>query len=520
MGICCRKDIISRTPEYSQLIQVSSISKTAKLENIQKKFEFTRVIGYGVFGTVREALKISSTIGPLPPKPYAIKSIIKTKVERKLELLRRELEILKTVDHPNIIRLYEVYEDKKYLHLVTELCTGGDLLDYLLKKGILSEQEVLNIIFKALSAINYLHNLNICHRDIKPENFLLATDEDDAELKLVDFGMSNFVKSSELSTFAGTPYYIAPEVIKGGYNKECDIWSLGVLMYFLLSGKQPFHANSVPEVFSNILEANYDFECSAWNNVSERSKNLIKKMLVADPTRRVTVGQALSHKAFLPVSCTTPIQLQVFNSLKKFKAPSKLWNEAMMIFVQNFSIEQINSLKDAFAEIDKAKTGWITASDIAAAMVRNKYDMAYHDFSKLVENIEYMGKGKLNYSQFLIAAMDRKKEINEEHLWTLFKHFDLDDNGMITLEEMKYVLEKSGCNINENEADEIMEEFKSRAPNAMNYETFVDLMRCITEEHSEHESFRGSRRMSIKHHYTTVIRNRSKENVVAVNSIA
>jgi calcium-dependent protein kinase len=146
--------------------------------------------------------------------------------------------------------------------------------------------------------------------------------------------------------------------------------------------------------------------------------------------------------------------------------------------------------------------------------------MAYHDFSKLVDNIEYMGKGKLNYSQFLIAAMDRKKEINEEHLWTLFKHFDLDDNGMITLEEMKYVLEKSGCNINENEADEIMEEFKSRAPNAMNYETFVDLMRCITEEHSEHESFRGSRRMSIKHHYTTVIRNRSKENVVAVNSIA
>ena len=259
MGVCCNKEISSRMPLFSPLISVSEISKSVKLENIQKNFEFIRVIGYGVFGTVREAIKISSTI-QITEKKYAIKSIIKSKVLRKIELLKRELEILKKVDHPNIIKLFEVYEDKKYLHLVTEICEGGDLMDYLFKKKVLSEQKVIRIIYKALSAINYLHNLNICHRDIKPENFLLFSQDNDAELKLVDFGMSNFVGNNDLNTFAGTPYYIAPEIIAGSYNKQCDIWSLGVLMYFLLSGNQPFHCSTIPELFSKVSTADYTFD--------------------------------------------------------------------------------------------------------------------------------------------------------------------------------------------------------------------------------------------------------------------
>lgn len=517
MGFCCSKEINNRQPVFSQLISVSTISKTTKLENIQKKYEFIQIIGYGVFGTVREAKKISGSTCSNTFKTFAIKSIVKTKIERKLELLRRELDILKAVDHPNIIRLFEVYEDKKYMHLVMEHCKGGDLLDHFLKKGQLQEQEVLSITHKALSAINYLHNLNICHRDIKPENFLLLT-EDSEELKLVDFGMSNFVKNDNLCTFAGTPYYIAPEIIQGSYGKECDVWSLGVLMYFLLSGKQPFHAGSVNEVFRNILNANFNFYASEWQDVSGLTKDMISKMLTVHPLSRITIPEALKSQVFTQYS-GHGINLQVFRSLKKFKAPSKLWQEAMTVFVKNFTIEQIGLLNKAFDDIDQHKTGWVTADDILEAMKRNNCTLAHDEFAKLVKNIEYIGKGKLNYSQFLVAAMDRKKEINEEQLWMLFKYFDIDDNGEISLEEMKYVFEKSGFNMSDTEIDEIIEEFKSKAPNSMNFDSFAGFMRCITEDlASENVSVKGVARTGRKN-LTTLVRQKTREGIFESNSL-
>lgn len=522
MGVCCTKEILKKKPGYSQLISVSTISKSVKLENIQKKFKFMSVIGYGVFGTVREAQKLTGSPSKVT-KRYAIKSIIKNKIEANLSSLKRELEILKTVDHPNIIKLYEVYEDKKYLHLVTELCTGGDLLTYLINKVQLSEQEVVSIIYKTLSAISYLHNLSICHRDIKPENLLLASEEPEAELKLVDFGMSNFVGANGLNSFAGTPYYIAPEVIQGTYSKECDIWSIGVLTFFLLSGRQPFHSDNVYGVFENILEGSFDFSRECWKNISDESKDLIQQMLVVKPSQRINVNSALNHDLFksrLERKPSLKEKLLVFNSLKKFSSPSKLWNEAMRIFVRNFSIEQIGMLKDTFTEIDEGKTGFITAANIASAMQRNKYDIAYQDFTKLVKNIEYIGKGKLNYSQFLVAAMDRKKEMNEEHLWVLFKYFDLDDNGEISREELRYVLEKAVCNASESEIEEIVQEFEKNSPDSMNFDTFLQYMRCVTEEVAVDFDNPKERKGSIVRNYTTLIRKaNTKDLVFSVHSV-
>ena len=191
----------------------------------------------------------------------------------------------------------------------------------------------------------------------------------------------------------------------------------------------------------------------------------------------------------------------------------------MLIFVKNFSIDQLSSLKSAFIEIDTGKTGFITATDIASAMERNKYDIAHHEFTNIVKNIEYIGKGKLNYSQFLIAAMDRKKELDEEQLWDLFKYFDLDGNGEITLEEFKYAIEKAVGNASDNEIEEIIEEFRSKAQYSMNFERFLEIMRCVTEEGvKDTESIRGSRRISLKYHYSTLVRNNSKEMVFSVNS--
>lgn len=230
MGVCCVTDIRQVRPAHGSLINFSEISKSVRLESnvhlvITNRYEFTKVLGYGNFGTVREAIKLDiKTKTPLQNhKHYAIKSISKAKLHDNLEHLKNELDILKLVDHPNIIKLYETYEDTKFIHLVTELCQGGDLYEYFLDKGSLTENEVSQIIHKGLSAVSHLHASHICHRDIKPENFIMANKNADSEIKLIDFGMSVRFSQDVMETKVGTPYYVAPEILKGNYGKECDI---------------------------------------------------------------------------------------------------------------------------------------------------------------------------------------------------------------------------------------------------------------------------------------------------------
>lgn len=297
MGICFHKEIYLREPPSGRAIDKSEVSTVARLEKIHDRYKFIRVLGYGQFGVVREAIKIDNNhqSQSAENKKYAVKSLNKERVKRNMMILKRELEILQLVDHPNIIKLYETYEDSKYIHLVMELCTGGDILDNLISKGSIIETEVARIMQKMLSALNHLHSLKICHRDLKPENFLFATSDEDAEIKLADFGMSVKFGEDEMMTKVGTPYYVAPEILKSNYGKECDIWSLGVVMYLLLSGKQPFKSANMNELFQKIARADFTFEDTQWSNISGDAKELIARMLVVNPTCRITINQALDH---------------------------------------------------------------------------------------------------------------------------------------------------------------------------------------------------------------------------------
>lgn len=267
MGVCCLRENRMLRPINARLLMKPEISHSARLESkkelgISTKYEFVKVLGCGQFGTVREARKIDYGES-FREKRYAIKSISKERVMKNLDLLKNEIMILMLVDHPNIIRLYETYEDDKYIHLVMELCTGGDLFEYLMNKGSLTESETINIMRKILTAVNHLHSLRICHRDIKPENFLVSSDANDADIKMIDFGMSVKFGEDEMETIVGTPYYLAPEILKGSYGQTCDIWSCGVVMFFMLAGKQPFQGKNMNDIFIKILKADYDFSDSS-----------------------------------------------------------------------------------------------------------------------------------------------------------------------------------------------------------------------------------------------------------------
>ena len=231
----------------------------------------------------------------------AIKTLAKNKLGNSISLIKDEIKILRQLDHPNIIKYYETYESPKYMYLVMEYCGGGELFDKITKnKEVFSEKQASDIMFKLFLAINHCHTNNIAHRDLKPENIMYSSNEKDADIKIIDFGLSKQSKGKKdnLGTVVGTPYYVAPEVLDGNYGFECDCWSLGVIMYILLSGYLPFSGSTAGDVFKKVKDAKYSFEQREWKAVSEEAKDLIKKLLCKDKKIRYTCAQALKHSWF------------------------------------------------------------------------------------------------------------------------------------------------------------------------------------------------------------------------------
>lgn len=195
---------------------------------------------------------------------------------------------MRNLDHPNIIKLYETFEDSRNIYLIMEMCEGGELFDRIIDKGHFTEVEARAIFLAIMQAINYCHSNGIAHRDLKPENFIFLSKHDDSPLKVIDFGLSkNFVTdTSVMSTKAGTPYYIAPEVLAGKYDQACDIWSSGVILYILLSGVPPFFGDTDPEILDMVKKGEFSFDIEEFEGVTESAKDLIKKM-ITKPDKRL-----------------------------------------------------------------------------------------------------------------------------------------------------------------------------------------------------------------------------------------
>lgn len=360
-------------PEQGLRIQKSDIANCILLESnphadIHHHYRFISVMGHGQFGVVRKAIAVDTK---LRGAPVAIKSIPKTLIKKDLALLKRELETLQAVDHPNVIRLHATYEDEKYLHIVMELSTGGDLMERIATQGLYSEQAAAAVMQKLFSGVHHLHSSYICHRDIKPENILFATQDDTSEIKIVDFGMAcKFGEELPMMTRVGTPYYVAPEVVQGRYSKECDVWSLGVVLYVMLSGTQPFTGFDVPTVLSKAALGDFNFNSKLWEGISVQVKALISSMLMINPTNRITLPEALDHPWFKQILRPTPITVPVsiLNALKQHRAGNRLYNEAVKVIVGTLSNDEIFELRNVFRVLDTQKTGYITADGLSKAL--------------------------------------------------------------------------------------------------------------------------------------------------------
>jgi len=259
---------------------------------IDERYEIGNELGRGAFSVVK--LATSKRSG----KKYAVKIIEKANAGQDMARLRTEMEILKSVRHPNIIALKEIIEDDNTLYIITELVTGGELFDKIVELGAYTESDAAELVIKMVSAIDYLHKKNIVHRDLKPENLLLKDDDDVSEIKLADFGLSKIVGNKVMmQTACGTPGYVAPEVLQASpYDKEVDLWSIGVITYILLCGFPPFYNESLPLLFEQIMKADYDYPPDYWDEISDSAKNFIDCLLVVEPSERMTAEQALQHE--------------------------------------------------------------------------------------------------------------------------------------------------------------------------------------------------------------------------------
>jgi len=260
--------------------------------DIDKMYEFKGELGRGAFSVVYMATQRATGV------QYAVKVINKKDLGKDYEKnLKMEVDILKKVNHPNIIALKELFDTPDKLYLVMELVTGGELFDKIVEKGSYTEHEAGQLVRKIVSAVDYLHNLGIVHRDLKPENLLLKRADNDLEIAIADFGLSKIVgQQMMMQTACGTPSYVAPEVLNAsGYGKEVDMWSIGVITYILLCGFPPFYGDTVPEIFEQIMEANFDYPEEYWGSVSKEAKDFINKLLVVDSDKRLTASDALRH---------------------------------------------------------------------------------------------------------------------------------------------------------------------------------------------------------------------------------
>nr|XP_041566865.1 calcium/calmodulin-dependent protein kinase type IV-like isoform X1 [Taeniopygia guttata] len=262
--------------------------------------------------------------------PYAAK-ILKKTIDKKI--VRTEIGVLLRLSHPNIIKLKEIFETPSEIALVLELVTGGELFDRIVERGFYSERDAAHVVKQILEAVSYLHQNGVVHRDLKPENLLYADLSPEAPLKIGDFGLSKILDEQDtMKTVCGTPGYCAPEILHGGpYGPEVDMWSVGVITYILLCGFEPFFDPRGDQyMYGRILTCDYEFVSPWWDEVSPNAKDLVRKLIVLDPQKRLTVQQALEHPwvtgkaAKFAHMDSTQRKLQEFNARRKLKLPDPL----------------------------------------------------------------------------------------------------------------------------------------------------------------------------------------------------
>ena len=377
--------------------------------------------------------------------------------EDEKRMLFNEINNLKDLDHPNILKMYEFFEDEKRYYIVTDICKGGELFDEIVARGKFSERDAAMLLKQILGCINYCHQNNIVHRDLKPENVLLEQNREFDQIKIIDFGTSLvFDESKKLDEKLGTPYYIAPEVLAKNYGSKCDIWSCGVITYIVLSGIPPFNGASDQEIMKKVKVGKFSFSDPIWASISDTGKDFIAKLLTKDQDKRPSAEEALQHPWIIQAneqskeSVTSDMAMGALTNLQNFNAQSKL-KQATFAFIasQLLSKNEKEQIDKVFRAMDTNGDGKLDKEEIkkgyAEYFGRTLND---NEIDEMFDKVDSDKSGAIDYSEFVVATMNEKNLLSNNKLQTAFKMFDKDGGGSISTEEIKQVL-SFGQNLDE-----------------------------------------------------------------------
>nr|XP_043626550.1 calcium-dependent protein kinase 26-like [Erigeron canadensis] len=445
-----------------------------KTANIRDLYTLGQKLGQGQFGTTYLCTDNATGIN------YACKSISKRKLISKedVEDVRREIQIMHHLaGHKNIVTIKGAYEDLLYVHIVMELCNGGELFDRIIERGQYSERKAAELTKIIVGVVEACHSLGVMHRDLKPENFLLINKDDDFSLKAIDFGLSVFFKPGQVFTdVVGSPYYVAPEVLLKHYGPEADVWTAGVILYILLSGVPPFWAETQQGIFDAVLKANIDFESDPWPLISDSGKDLIEKMLCSQPSSRLTAHQVLCHPWICEngVAPDRALDPAVLSRLKQFSAMNKLKKMALRVIAESLSEEEIAGLKEMFKSMDTDNSGAITFDELKAGLKRFGSTLKDTEIRDLMDAADVDNSGTIDYGEFVAATMHLNKLDREEHLVSAFRYFDKDGSGYITVDELQQAC--TDHNMTDFYVEDIIKEVDQDNDGRIDYGEFVAMM--------------------------------------------
>ncbi|KAL6748042.1 kinase-like domain-containing protein [Haematococcus lacustris] len=433
--------------------------------DVRNKYIVGEQLGRGQFGVV--CIAIDKAKGTR----WALKSVSKRRVQGMHDFsmadVLREVEVLYTIGgHPGVVGLREVYEDAEDLHLIMELCQGGDWFEHLIKHGRYTEAEASVVVRSVLEALSYCHSLGIMHRDIKPENIMFEDRSDESAVKLTDFGLAGMFCEGgpRLTEVLGSAYYVAPEVLRESYSKEADIWSLGVVLFIALGGYAPFDGANEREVFTKILHEPLSFKDPSWEGISAEAKAVITSMLTKDPCRRATISELLSHEwlntcagTVSPTTCSPrDIFLPPAGSSKAEVVAAPLAARRNMVVCPSF--------------VRRLPKGSIVAA-VAAAAAKGKQVRAVPD--AVVARLQHFSAMNVFKRQARLVLASLLPEEEVEGLMQVFISMDKDGDGVLSLRELRDALTQRGISTTDKTAKLLLERADLDGSGGVDYLEFL-----------------------------------------------
>lgn len=469
---CCEQKPVEVNPTTFKKLEENRVDKFSRATDYRKKLEYISTLGSGSFGKVK--LFRDKQFQNLK---YAIKILKKEGIPKHLyECLITEINILRSLDHPNIIKYYDTYEDDFFINIVMEYLGGDNLLKYITLKKYYNfgEKEMAIILRQLLKALSFCHSKGIVHRDIKPENILFAKNGDYSTLKLIDFGLAtNVVKKEKKSV--GSPYYMSPEIIKGKFGPKTDLWSVGVMLFYMLVGKFPFEGESHAELFANIQNNKYDEISLKKARCSADAKNLVDKLLVKNEKKRYGIDEALSHPWFKKneedAAKNSHININLIDVMTSFANKTNFQKEICFYISKIVNNKETSYYREYFNKLDICNTGMLTINEISKALQDLNPNITDDEIEYLWDGLDFHKDGELNYTEFLAALIGDTEMYKEENLVKAFEFFeDNNHNGFISFDSVIKANQAYNLVIDEAKIKEVFA--KVGENNKMNFNQF------------------------------------------------